>query len=553
MNKTKRVFSIITIIIVVGFGFHNSLNNGFVNWDDDYLVINNDDIKSLEFGNLKTMFTSYYVGHYHPLTMISLAFDYKIGGLSAKVYHTHSLLLHIFNSILLFFIFCFFFKRHDISIILVLLFALHPFKVESVAWISERKDLLFSFYYLLSILSYLYYLKNNKKFIFILLSFCFFILSLLSKTSAVTLPPLLLLFDYYTGRDIKWKLLTEKLLFFIASIFFGVLTIYVLKNVNAIYDISDTYSVFERVLMPFYALIFYLFKFIVPVNLSASYFFAEKVNNHLPLIYYFSPVVVFAIAFMIYKIKILKKEIIFGTLFFLVTIFLFLQILPSGRVIAADRYTYIPYIGLLFIVGHLLLYYENKVFRYAVLLLICVFMLITNNRIEVWSNGERLFSDIIEKNPENEVGYVNRGIAKYYGFTQNNMQDFFSAISDFNKALEIDSMNEKAIFNRGNCYYNINKISEALTDFNQVLRINPQHERALNNRGLIYSLMKQDKKALNDYNAALRINPQYADAYLNRGIVYFNTGQLQQACNDWIKARILKNNRANDLLLSYCN
>lgn len=560
MKRSKTFLSILVIIIVTSFSFYNSIDNDFVNWDDDVIVINNDDIKEFKAENIKAFFSNYYIGHYHPFTVMSLAFDYKIGELSPKVYHIHNIILHIISSIILLFIFFHFFRRYDISLLLVLIFAVHPLKVESVSWIAERKDVLYSFYYLAAILSYLNYLKRDGKLKYLILTFCLFVFSLLSKTAAVSLPVILLLIDYYYKRTYKWRPIIEKVPFLILSLLFGIYTVYVLDSVDAIYDITDKYSIFDRILLPFYSICFYLLKFIAPVNLSASYFFVDKINAHLPYIYYIAPIIILGLGFLVYKIRILKREIIFGFLFFLVTIFLFLQILPSGRVIVADRYAYIPYIGIIFIIGNFYVYFLNKrsklkktnVFTYILIVFIAVNVFLTRERNKIWANGESLFTDLVEKFPNNELGYVNRGIAKYYGFTKNNKIDYLSAINDFNKALTIDSLSEKAIFNRGNSYYNTNQISKALADFNKVLDINPKHAKALNNRGLVYSLMKEDQKALSDYNLALQIAPEYGDAYLNRGIVFFNTNKIEDACKDWHVAKKFKSERANELIMNYC-
>jgi len=560
LSRKKIIYSSLIIIVISVLSFSNSIKNNFVNWDDDILVLNNDDIKSLKKDNFSAFFSNYYVGHYHPLTMISYAIDYGIGELKPKVYHIHNLILHILNSILLLLIFFHFFKRIDIALLLVLLFAVHPLKVESVSWISERKDLLYSFYYLGGILSYLYYLKNDRKIKYIILCFILFILALLSKTSAVTLPVILLLIDYYYKPKAFLKSILEKIPFFIVSIAFGIFTIYILKESDAIYDISDKYNFVDRLFLPFYAIAFYIVKLFVPFDLSASYFFTEKINGLLPWYYYASPIVIVIAIFLIKKTKEIRKELIFGFLFFLISIFLFLQILPSGRVIVADRYAYIPYIGLLFIIGKLfLLKTENKkgkknkrTYISIIVIFIIVFIFQTRERNKVWQNGETLFTDIINDYPKNSIGYVNRGIAKYYGFTDNNKIDYISAIKDFNKALSFDLESVKALFNRGNCLYNLNDLNGALNDFNRVIEIDPFHAKAYNNRGLVFSVLNNDNNALSDYNKAIEINPEYSDAILNRGITYFNMNNIEKACNDWKKAAKLNNKRAGEMILNYC-
>ncbi|GAB4282918.1 MAG: tetratricopeptide repeat protein [Marinilabiliales bacterium] len=556
--KNKKYIYVLLIIISGVILFYPALNNDFVNWDDDVYILNNPDITS--FSNIDKFFTNYYIGHYHPLTMISYAIDYAVSGYDPFIYHIHNVLLHIISSILIFYIVLLLLKNNVSAFITALLFLIHPLRVESVAWIAERKDVLYTVFYFASVLLYVLSKQSNekpqkKRLLF--LAIIFFILSLLSKTAAVSLPLVLIMIDIYLGVKIKKAIITKiPLLLFSAIV--GFFTLYVLGHEKAIYDISNNYTLLDRIFMTFYALSFYIVRLFYPFNLSASYFFVEKTNGFLPVTYYLSVVLIFAIILFVIKSKILKKELVFGFLVYLFTIFMFLQIIPSGRVLVADRYSYVPYFGLFFIIAAVYKYLESKkqylrLYTILLSLIILISLYSTNKRIKVWKNGVSLFTDIIEDYPNNPLGYVNRGLAYYYGFSENHKIDYYKSIEDFNKAISIDHNNIKAVFNRGNSYYMIGDLNNALNDFNKTIELDSTYAKAYNNRGLVYSRLVNDKMALEDFNKAILLVPDYSEAYYNRGITYYNTGNLVKACEDWNKAKSLKYLEAENFILKYCN
>ena len=360
------------------------------------------------------------------------------------------------------------------------------------------------------------------------------------------------------GSPVK-KAIIQKIPLLILSAGIGVFTVYVLGHEKAIYTLGSDYSILDRIFMTFYALSFYIIRLFYPFSLSASYFFVEKVNGFLPLSYYLSLVFIAGIIFLIIKTKILKKELVFGFLIYFFAIFMFLQIIPSGRVLVADRYSYVPYFGLFFIIAALYNYLKKNRKSYLIYYWIILMALIAGSfyssyeRIKVWKNGVSLFSGLIEDYPDVPLGYVNRGMAYFYGFSENHQTDYNAAIKDFSKALELDSNNVKAVFNRGNSLYMLNDFSNALSDFNKTIELDSIYPKAYNNRGLVYSRLMMDDKSLEDYNKAIELNPEFSDAFFNRGITYYNTGKLDKACEDWRTAKSLKYPDADNFLSKYCN
>ena len=216
-NNTAKVrnyslFAVLALLCLTFWAYQPSLNGELTNWDDPAYVTNNNLIKDLSFESLKAFFTETVVFNYHPLTMISLSANYQISGLNPYSYHLVNLLFHIFNTILVFyFISLLTSGKKIVAWIVAALFALHPMHVESVAWISERKDVLYAFFMLASMICFVFYIQQQKQ-KFYIFAFLLAVLALLSKPAAVILPFLLLLLDFWFQRSFSLK--TIVLLFF---------------------------------------------------------------------------------------------------------------------------------------------------------------------------------------------------------------------------------------------------------------------------------------------------------------------------------------------------
>ena len=222
--KKKNRFGLYCLLIigVTFIAFLPSLNNGFTNWDDEAYVVDNPDIKAFGLHHLKKVFSSIYVSNYQPLTMLTYMAEYRSFQLNPMVYHCTNVLLHIINCLLVFAFIYGLSGNYFTGLLVGLLFAVHPLRVESVAWIAERKDVLSSFFYFLSLLFYVRYMKKGgRKFYgFCLLSF---LLSLLSKPMAVSQPFVLLLIDYVNDKKLDKKTLLDKIPFFaIAAVFVAI-------------------------------------------------------------------------------------------------------------------------------------------------------------------------------------------------------------------------------------------------------------------------------------------------------------------------------------------
>jgi tetratricopeptide (TPR) repeat protein len=532
--KILGLFSLV-IIIITSFTYRQSLKNNFLTeWDDNVYVTEN--VVLFKMGTkdyYKNVFTSYVHGNYHPLTILSLGLDYKKGKLDARVYHKTNLELHIINSLLVLLFIWLLCKKIWVAIITSLLFAIHPMHVESVAWISERKDLLYTLFFLASLCFYISYKSNIKnKWIFYGISLSLFVCASFSKGMAVSLPLVLIVLDYYKGDKLSVKLIWDKVPFFVIALIMGLVAIEAQKSGNAIYLY---YSISERLMFACYALILYVVKLAAPVNLSAFYVY-PPVNS---LIVMLSPIIVISILVIVYLTQKQGKYILFGFLFFISTIALVLQVIPVGEAIISERYTYIPYIGLFFIIGYLINnLIEKKQKIHSVFLLIIVLFVgysvwlysLTIKQIKVWSNENNLWTSAIASDENCYMCYKNR--ADYLSKNKKNGE----AISDYTIAINLKPLYSEAYNNRGLAYVNLKDYDNALADFAKAVELKPTNVSAINNMGNINMVQEKYSEAINYYSRVLQVNPNYS-SYYSRGVCYFYIHEYKLSYEDVIKAK----------------
>lgn len=528
-KKNKWTSLIFICILVTIVSFYPTLFNGIVNYDDDSVIFNNPIITNFKVSDLLTIFTSGVGGNYHPLTTISFIINYKLAGNSPFSFHLINLILHLLNTILVFlFIRKLTNNNFKITLVTVLFFCIHPMHVESVAWIVERKDLLFAFFYLLTLLFYLKYLNNKNLKTYILFTVTG-ILSLLSKPAAVTLPVILVLIDYFLNGKIHLKNFLNKIPLFLSAILIGLATIAIQKE-DAIGKIND-FSFFTRIGNASYALTSYVIKSIVPSNFSVMHPFPK--NSFLDNFKLVSATIFLGLMlFFFFKKWHKNKYIVFGILFFVINLVLVLQFFSVGRAIIAERYTYLPYLGIFFSIGHI---WSNaktsiltkKAINIGLLIFTVYCMFSTWNQSKVWKTSNTLWTKVIKEYPEDWYAYIGRG--NYYRDT-NNLQ---LAISDYTKAITLNPNNFKNYFNRGDAYRALKKYKEAITDYNSAIAINPSFANAYINRGQYYYESKDVQNALKDFNTAIKLNNKLEEAYNNRGNLFLSLQRNEEAIEDF--------------------
>jgi tetratricopeptide (TPR) repeat protein len=544
MKNHKIILSLCLILAIPAISFFPCLKNDFLNWDDQQYVTENKTITELSWRNIETIFDWTYMGHYHPLTILSYSLEYRFFKLNPFAYHLTNLILHLMNGLLVFCLMMMLKGGVLTSLVVSLLFGIHPLHVESVAWISERKDVLYSFFFLGSMVVYLTYLKTwRRRYYF--LSLFLFLLSLLSKSMAVTLPLVLFLCDYLLHRKFDRKCLIEKIPFLAIAFIFGIMALFAQgspeimgqkpsspfsKNIFIMSEVLTTY--FSKLLLMSEVLTAYFPKLILPIKLSCFYPFVKGIAGFWSYVY-LTTILGFLIAGII--LGKYNKKITFGTLFFFITI---IPTLPAK--IIADRYIYIPSIGIFFIAAEGFYWlYRSKLKPIKIVKPILAILLIgilgtlsflTWERCQVWKDSISLWNNVLKNYPKIPIAYNNLGEAYL------RKGDYERAISNYNQALRINPDYHKVYYfydNRGTAYLMQGDYEKAIADYHQALRINPNDANAYHNRGTAYLNKGDFERAISDFNKALEINPRYAETYFNKALACEKIGRFQEALESY--------------------
>lgn len=583
-KQLKQTIGIgIIILLLTCLLYTPALKNDFV-WDDVTYITENTMICSLSIYSLYEMLSSFQASNWHPLTWLSLAIDHAFWGLDPFGYHLTNIILHGVNTLLVFFLVIRLLASVNktkitlsppkmpiststqallVASVTAVLFGFHPLHVESVAWVSERKDLLCAVFVLLSILSYLSYASSvveRHRWIWFILCIFFFIFALMSKPMAVTLPGTLLLLDVYplkrmslypgkTGR--KSSVFLEKIPFFALSIASSIITIMAQHAGGAIRGF-ERFPTDARLLNALRALVFYLEKMITPFKLVPFYPFPANIH-WLDLQYLLSAMLVFAItASCLWTLKKGSYLLFIVWSYYVITLLPVLGIIQVGGQAAADRYTYLPSLAIFTLIGVGVSWVLKKdallkrrsMFGGLVLTFICIFIFLgqlTIRQIKIWHNSEILWSYVINAFPfprSDPLAHYNLGnaLAK--------RSKLGKAISEYKRALILKPHYPEAHNNLGSVYTIKGRLDEAMAEIEQALAINPYYAMAHNNRGNVYLKKGELDKAISEYKQAIAIKPDHAKAYGNMGLVYYNKGMLDEAIFEYKKSLFINPNLA---------
>jgi len=630
--KNKMNYYIAALVALATFIVYlPALRNEFVNWDDGLYVFLNVHIRSFDASFFRWAFFDFHASNWHPLTWISHAFDYALWSMNPLGHHLTSIILHSINTA---FVVVLALKLLGIArqgtpqnpptsfltdrTILIAagvtgsLFGLHPVHVESVAWVAERKDLLCAFFFLLSMMMYVNFVrrqetgdsreqttdsgndKAGQRSIFInkhyLLAFGCFVLALMSKPMAVTLPCVLLILDWYPFHRIRslktvWAAGIEKIPFFALSLASSIITIMAQRAGDAIVSLEFT-PLSVRVPVAVQSVVEYLGKMLLPMNLIPFYPYPDTV----PLFSIkYLLVIGLVVGITAVCVVLVKKQKLWLSAwgYYVVTLVPVLGIVQVGGQSMADRYTYLPSLGPFLIMGLCAAWIAEKVpliIRKGMLMtivrvagalcLVISLSYLTVKQIAVWRNSVGLWTYIIGKEPERvPLAYNNRGT---YFYT---IGLYDRAIEDYNHAIILKSSVD-VYSNLGMAYYKIGRLDEAIENFNNAISMNPKYSKAYNNRASVFRKMGRLDEAIADYrkaialapsspqayynlgvlhaqnglfdqaieyySQALAIDPNYADAYSNRGIAFSFRGHYDRALDDFNKALDLNQNPAAD-------
>ncbi len=521
----------------------SSLRNGFVEWDDSAYVYENVHIRSLTMAFLRWAFFDFHVSNWHPLTWISHAIDYALWGLNPVGHHLTNLILHSANAFLVVVLVMRLVKASETSAprsafpllnetgmliaggVTGLLFALHPLHVESVAWVADRKDLLCALFFLLSLRAYISdasgadkegVQQNSLPGWFrsqYLLSLGFFVLALLSKPMAVSLPLILLMLDWYPCRRIRslrtfLTAFVGKLPFVALSLCSSTVTVLAQSAGRSVVP-AEWAPLSTRALVAAKSLVAYLWKMLLPLNLIPFYPYPQNVSLSSPE-YLLSIALVSGVT-VICVVRAKRQRLLLAAwIYYVATLLPVIGIVQVGNTFMADRYSYLPSLGPFLVAALGAAFVVKKadalgkgalpakiLFLVAVVLALVSLSWLTVKQAGIWKNSITLWSYVIEKEPTRvPLAYYNRGLS-YQREGQ-----FYRAIEDYDRAAALD----------------------------------PSDYEALNNLGVLYGKVGLAEQAIEVFDKAILANPGYAVAYFNRGLFYSRAGNKDLAAEDYLKA-----------------
>lgn len=534
LHRHSFVWAALAVGAVTFIIYLPALWNQFVNWDDEIYVINNTSIRSLGTGFVIIWdMTAVVTPLWHPLTNLSYAMDYFLWGLNPGGYHFTNILIHSFNTSLIFAVAMNIIRFVNGSrkeealmagVLTALFFGMHPLRVESVAWVSERKDVLGAFFFLVTILFYVRYVSckdpRKKRFLYAcsLISFLF---AVMSKPSVVALPIVLLILDYYPFERIAAKagvrrmgaIIAEKIPFFLLSMMLSWTTVYAQRSTDSTMSLF-TYPFIFRILNAGRSLSLYLLKTLFPVNLAPLYPLFPRMEGY-EMEYLVTFALFVAISLLIIMTR--KKPFIAAWSYYVATLVPVLGIVQVGSQAMADRYTYLPGLAISLIVGCGVsqLFYRGKTgFRltiYAVLFLaLSVSGYKTVRQIGVWHDSISLWSHELKIFPDLAIGYTNLG-------------DAYRKSGDYR---------------------------ESIKNFNIAIFLNPKNMSSYTGRGYVYSETGDYERAIQDLSVAVMNDPEIAETRYNLGIIYLRTGNSAQAIDCFKRAADLGLKEAKEILVT---
>ena len=582
-----KVFLVgLCLIVAIIIAYAQASNFDFVGYDDqEYITENRHVQEGLTLESLIWAFTSFHSANWHPLTWLSHMLDCELYGSNPMGHHWTNVQFHIANTLLLFFIF---FKMTGAlwrSAFVAALFALHPLHVESVAWVSERKDVLSTFFGLLMIAAYYRYVKmsNLKNYLLIITLFG---LGLMAKPMLVTFPFVLLLVDYWPLNRVQFendllqqsngitcfdfqkflRLIIEKIPFFILAIISCILTFLAQQSSGAVKALGAL-SLKTRVANTLVAYVTYVFKTIWPINLAVFY---PHQGDSLPVWQIFGAALLIATA-CIWAVRTSKKYpyIAVGLFWYFGTLVPVIGLVQVGDQAMADRYTYIPLIGLFILIAWgvpdlLKKWKYRKIFLgLSAVVILSALTVSTFSQTSHWKNGITLFKNAVKVTGNNYKAQNNLGTALgpvdldkaiyHYkeslkikpnyvralynlGTALSENGNYDEAVLYFTKLLDINPKKTDVRNNLANVLFMQGKPDEAISQYREILKTNSENADAHYNLAYMLSTQKKIDEAVLHYKEALRINPEYSKAHYNLGDILLSQGKTKEAATHFVKS-----------------
>lgn len=494
----KDYFWLILIILATFISYYPSLSFEFYTYLDDGKLITQNQVVTEFPKYTKEIFSDFVFGLYHPATTLSFILDYQLFGANPFGFRLHNLLLHLLNTLLAFVLIKRLTRNSYISLFSTLIFALHPMHMESVIWISERKDVLYSFYFLLAAICYLYY-RENKGNKYLILLIATFTLSLLSKAAAVVLPVIFVIFDYYYEGKFTFKQFVSKWYLFMLSVIFGIINIKAQNTIDFIQPIAYKYTAAQLFTIPVYAFTWYVTQFFIPIKLAAKHLYPRVIAGEIANFYYLAWLWLACLGFLFYRFR-KNRLFVSGTLFYIASIALLIKLILTGNDIVSERYSYIPYIGLSLALGSLTKWIEEKkTLPFLFISLIIFYAGYTLQHSKNWKSEKEIWTRVSELQPDMALAY----------------------------------------FELGNYHKDKKDYSQAIIEYKNATKHAPNMYAAYANIALCNIFMQNFNDAKEYLNQAIAINPEKPDAYFNRGNINLRFNKLDEAESDFKKAQTL--------------
>ncbi|MGA3206604.1 MAG: tetratricopeptide repeat protein [Syntrophales bacterium] len=575
-NYRPKLLICLFLALAVLVAFWQVKNNNFVNFDDPRCTTENLHIQSglnLEF--LKWAFTTSHAGYWQPLTWLSFVMDYQLFGLKAGGYHIVNLLLHTVNSLLLFLILNRMTHALWKSTFVAALFALHPLHVESVAWVAERKDVLSTFFWMLTMGSYVFYVQRRELKSYLLTLF-FFALGLMAKPMLVSLPCVLLLLDYWPlgrlrfnhsldvpkiseskkeknqarkisalakGKEVTpaeqsrflqrlWPIIREKIPFFALSAISSIVTAIGQQKVGAM-EALEILPIGARIGNALISYIRYIGMTIYPHGLAVFYPHGGTPSSW---------EVFLAAAFILIATLIIIRwaakmpYLAMGWLWYLGTLVPVIGIIQVGMQSMADRYTYIPIIGLFVATAWAVpdiarnWRYRQYILITGAVIVLLALMFSTWTQVKYWQNSITLFEHAIQVTDNNYLAHNNLGVALSDAGKRE------EAIAHYREAIRIKPSYENAYFNLGNNLSAQGRTDEAVLCYQEALRLRPNYAKAYNNLAALLISKKMFKEAIGQYQEALKTDPTNSGTHYNLGVAWMSIDHFEDAIGQFQEA-----------------
>jgi tetratricopeptide (TPR) repeat protein len=565
MSRTRLIALLVFLITVLAY--LPSLQNSFLNFDDSTYVVENPNIKNGVTGPmLKWAFTSFYASNWHPLTWITIALDYELFRLNPAGHHLISVLFHAMNACLLLVLLVRLTNRLWPSAFVAALFAWHPLHVESVAWVSEIKDVTSTFWGLLSLLAYVRYTREFAgggrtegageadcgssaamffRSRFYWFSLVLFALSLLSKPMLVTLPFLMLLLDFWPlDRWQKyWLCLVEKLPFFIFAVVTSVLTCLAQRN-TAMASLSEI-TLGLRIENSVVAYAGYLWKAVWPAHLAILY----PLNGEISWLQLaLSAVVLAGVSLMTILLARREPYCLVGWLWYLGTLVPVIGLVQVGSQSMADRYTYFPLIGI-FLAGTLLATTVARRFNLpkAFLAVLAVLILAsclarTEQQLRYWRNTQTLFAHTLKVTKDNPMAHLTMA----HAFLESNLPN--QALLECQKALQLKPDMAALYDYVGRILTSLGRPTEALGYFQSALKLKPDSPNFHDSLGIVLIELNRLEEAKAAFSAAIQADPKYAPAHYQMGRALLKQGNGTEAMLQFREALRLEPNNPQMLI-----